>query len=307
MNVLITGVSGFLGRRLARYLVDRGHNVSGTYIGERPQLPGVELHSADLLEADSLARAVEAAQPEAVVHLAGLSHVGESWKRMAEYFQVNLLGTERLLAAVGDCRVLLASSAEVYGGVPEADQPIAEDRPLAPESPYALTKAAAERLVVAREGVAVRLFNAVGPGQAQHFALPSFAAQLAAAKRGVRPGVLKVGNLSARRDFLHVDDAVRGYELLLERGVGGSAYNLAGGQACSMAEALERLVKISGCKVRIEEDPERRRPQDIPLLWADTRRLASLGWCSEKSLDGALEDLWRETLASAEAAGECAG
>ena len=103
---------------------------------------------------------------------------------------------------------------EVYGLVPEADQPIPEERPLAPANPYAMSKAAAERLVVAAGGVVARSFNLAGPGQAESFALPAFARQLAAISAGANEDVLRVGNLSARRDFVHVDDGVEGLRLL---------------------------------------------------------------------------------------------
>ena len=145
-----------------------------------------------------------------IVHLAGLSHVGESWKRPGDYLRVNFEGTLNLLSAARGRRLIFASSAEVYGAVPAAEQPLVEDRPLAPRSPYAMTKACAERMVLDRGGIVVRSFNAIGSGQAPTFALPSFAAQLAAIRRGESEPVLRVGDLSPRRDFVHVLDVVEG-------------------------------------------------------------------------------------------------
>ena len=231
MHLLLTGVGGFVGSRLARLLLARGERVSGTFFEEVPRAPGVRLYEADLLDAAGMAAAVRTAAPDAVVHLAGLSHVGESWTRMAEYFRVNVLGTENLLAAAAGRRVVVASSAEVYGVVPESEQPIGEQRQLDPRTPYALTKAAAERLALGRGAVVARCFNLVGPGQSARFALPAFAAQLAAIARGEREAVLRVGNLSARRDFVHVDDGAEAYRLLAERGRPGEVYNLASGRA----------------------------------------------------------------------------
>jgi GDP-4-dehydro-6-deoxy-D-mannose reductase len=293
MRILITGISGFVGPRLARHLLARGDAVSGTYLLDaRPELPGVDLHEADLLDAPALARVIAAVDPEAVVGLAGLSHVGESWKRMGEYFRVNVLGTENLLRAAAGRRVVLASSAEVYGAVPPERQPIREEEPVDPRTPYALTKASAELLAYAHGAVVVRAFNLVGPGQAPNFALPAFAAQLAAISRGEQEPVLKVGNLSARRDFLHVDDGAAGLRLLAEKGEPGGTYNLASGRASSIGEALERLQAVSGVHARVETDPERMRPADLPLLLGDNRRLQALGWKPERTLDQALADLW---------------
>lgn len=299
MRVLVTGVSGFVGFRLANRLTSQGYEVMGTYLRDRPSLAEVELFDVDLLDEGLLADILRRAEPEVVIHLAGLSHVGESWSRMADYFRVNVLGSENLLRATGGTRLLAASSAEVYGAVPEADQPISEDRPLAPQSPYALTKAAMERMVIAADGVVVRSFNIVGPGQAQNFALPAFARQLAAMTSGEQEAVLKVGNLTARRDFVHVDDAVDAFELLLRNGETGTCYNLGTGRACSIAESLDRLIEISGVDTEIEEDPARCRPVDLPLLQADSDRLVALGWSQSRDLDRALSDLWQATLALA--------
>lgn len=292
MRVLITGVAGFLGRHLARGLQEHGWQVAGTVLAERAELPGVEEFPVDVTEPSALRRAVERWAPDAVVHLAGLTHVGSSWRQMPEYFRVNVEGSANVLAAAAGRRLVFASSAEVYGRVAETEQPLAEQRPVAPRSPYALTKAAAELLMRRGAAVIVRSFNIVGPGQAESFALPSFAGQLAAIARGDAEPTLRVGNLEARRDFVHVADAVRAFRLLLDEGVAGEVYNLGSGQAHSIAEALRGLMAVSGVTAQVEVDAERLRPVDVPLLEADTTRLRTLGWQPEKTLEDALQDLW---------------
>jgi GDP-4-dehydro-6-deoxy-D-mannose reductase len=237
--------------------------------------------------------------PEVIVHLAALSHVGESWRRIDDYYAVNVLGTENVLAAARGARVLFSSSAEVYGVVPEPEQPIAESRPPAPRSPYALTKAVGERAALAAGGIVGRCFNLLGPGQAPGFALPSFAAQLAALARGAGGGELRVGNLCARRDFVHVADAADGFRRLIERGEPGTVYNLASGTALSIAETLERLVVTAGVPARAEVDPERVRPVDVPLLCGDATRLRALGWRPGRGVDAALAELWAEASGAA--------
>src|SRR5215213_4772025 len=224
MHILITGIGGFIGPRLARNLLEHGHRVSGTWLENTPppNVEGADLYHADLMDRSSLDRVFEAAKPDAVVHLAGLSSVGDSWKRPGEYFRVNVLGTENLLDAAGERTVVFASSAEVYGQVPEEEQPIHEERLPDPRSPYALTKAAAERISLMRGAVVARAFNLVGAGQAPGFVLPSFARQL------TEP-VLKVGNLTARRDFIHVDDGADAFRILIESGQPGHTYNIASG------------------------------------------------------------------------------
>jgi GDP-4-dehydro-6-deoxy-D-mannose reductase len=299
VRALLTGASGFLGRRLAARLKRDGFTVAGVCL-DRLGLPeSIPIHAVDVRDAAGLARVVAAESPDVVVHLAALAHVGESWRRMPEYFAINVLGTENVVAAARGRRLLFVSSAEVYGAVPEDEQPIDERRALAPRSPYALTKAAAERLALAAGAVVARCFNLVGAGQTRSFALPSFAAQLAAIGAGRVPPVLKVGNLTARRDFVHVEDGVEALALLVERGVAGEVYNVASGRALSIAEALERLVRVSGLEVTLEEDPERLRPVDVPLLCGDSGRLRALGWCDRHGFDAAIEELWCEAAAAA--------
>jgi GDP-4-dehydro-6-deoxy-D-mannose reductase len=300
VHVLITGIGGFVGPRLARHLLETGHRVSGTYMDSMPPPKlekGVDLYHADLLDPASLEKAVRLSSPDAVVNLAGLSHVGESWNRPGEYFQVNVIGTENLLDAAGGRPIVIASSAEVYGPVPEEEQPISEARPVDPRSPYALTKAAAERLALQRGAVVARAFNLIGPGQVASFAMPSFASQLVGIARGDAEPVLRVGNLSARRDFVHVDDGAAAFRILAERGHPGHVYNIASGRALSIAEALERLMAVSGARAEVRQEAERMRPVDLPLLLGDAHRLRRLGWEPRRTLDDALLDLWHDLQA----------
>lgn len=301
MHVLITGIGGFVGLRLARNLLAQGHRVSGTSQPSTPEpkLEGVAgLYSADLLDPDSLERAIQASQPDAVVHLAGLSSVGESRKIPDDYFRVNVQGTENLLAAMGDGKLIFASSAEVYGIVPEEEQPLREERPLNPCNPYGHTKAEAERLVLERGAVVARSFNLVGPGQGTRFAFPTFAGQLAAIARGSKGPVIEVGNLAPRRDFVHVDDGAEAFRILTEQGRPGEVYNIASGQACSIGEALERLRAIAGVQADVQEKEDRKRDDDPPLLVGDNSRLRKLGWEPRRNLDQALSDLWNDVWRS---------
>lgn len=292
MRILITGVSGFVGHRLVRHLRERGDETVGTYVGPRPELTDVELLELDLAAVEPLRDLIDRVVPDRIIHLAALSHVGASWERMGDYFRVNVLGTENIMSAAAGVPVLLASSAEVYGDVPSGEQPIDESRLPCPASPYAMTKAAAERLALASGATVVRMFNLVGPGQAPAFALPSFAGQLAAIAAGRHEPVIAVGNLEARRDFTHVDDAVEGLSLLARSGEPGGIYNLGSGTARSIREMLDLLVEVSGVDASVELDPERVRPIDLPLLQAAAGRLEALGWNRRRGVRRALEDLW---------------
>lgn len=291
MHVLITGVAGFVGTRLARHLLAQGDRVSGTYLDAQPALEGVDLYQADIRDRESIERAVRAADPDAVVNLAGLSHVGDSWKAelLPDYFWVNVVGTENVVAAAGDRPVVIVSSADVYGTVPLDRQPIREDRPPAPQTPYGLTKAAAERL--AGRAVIVRSFNLIGPGQAPTFSLSQWARGLAKIQRA-EASFLEVGDLSTHRDFVHVDDGAAAYRLLAAKGSPGTVYNIASGRAVKMREALRLLMEIAGVKAEVREGVFPSRPYDIPYLSGDAGRLRDLGWEPRRTLDDALRDLW---------------
>jgi GDP-4-dehydro-6-deoxy-D-mannose reductase len=307
VRLLITGVTGFVGLHLARLARSRGHEVVGVYLGDEPSADTVDdAYEADLSDGAAMAEAVRSARPDGVVHLGGLSHVGGSWKAPGRYFQVNVRGTEHLLRALagleredhhGPVPVVVASSGEVYGAVPEAEQPIPESREVLPQSPYALTKAAAERLALSglAPGARVaRCFNLIGPGQARTFALPAFAEQLAAIAGGDAEPVIRVGNLAARRDFLHVEDGAAAYLSILEHGDPGAVYNIASGEDVSIAELLDLLRETSGVEARVEVDPKRMRAVDLPVLKGDAARLRDLGWTPAKTVGDAVRDLWQE-------------
>jgi GDP-4-dehydro-6-deoxy-D-mannose reductase len=242
-------------------------------------------------------------RPGAVIHLAGLSHVGASWDRVSAYFRVNALGTRNVLRAAPEAQVVLASSAEIYGLVAEHEQPISESTGADPRNPYAMSKAAAELLAVEYGAVIARSFNLIGPGQSRDFALPSFADQLARIARGEGEPVLKVGNLEAQRDFLHVDDAMEALRLLAVEGRPGEAYNIGSGQARSIRDVLDLLLEVSAVEARAEMDPERFRPVDIPMTCADVTKLRALGWEAAHSVRQAVEDLWTSARARVDSEG----
>ena len=295
MRFLVTGASGFIGSRLTHRLLELGHEVSGTVLADSEPTP-FEAHELDILDSAAVAAVVESLDPEAIIHLAGLSHVGSSWGQVADYYRVNVLGTHHVLAAARGRRVVVASSGEVYGLVPEQEQPIVESTALDPRNPYAMSKAAAELLALDRGAVVARSFNLIGPGQASNFALPSFARQLEAIRRGVEEPVLKVGNLEARRDFLHVDDAVDAFHLAAVEGVAGEVYNLGSGEAHSVREMLDLLLAVSGVEARTAMDAGLFRPVDVPLTCADISKLGALGWEPRLGVERALRDLWHSVV-----------
>ena len=293
MRAMVTGGSGFVGSWLKAHLSEMGDEVL---------TPGEEL---DVTDPATVERALTGSRADAVYHLAGLAHVGRSWDEPAAFFETNALGTLHVLDAARRCqpvpRVLVVSSAEVYGAVQPPELPLVEDAPLRPVSPYAVSKAAAEMVgLQAHLGWRVpvmraRPFNHLGPGQSPTFAVPALAGRILEALR-TGSDVLRTGNLSARRDFTDVRDVVRAYRLLVERGEPGEVYNVCSGRDVSIESVVTDLMAYSGSALRMEVDPDLMRPVDVPVLRGDASRLeAATGWAPtvplEESLRAVLESL----------------
>ncbi|HEY0614050.1 MAG TPA: GDP-mannose 4,6-dehydratase [Candidatus Elarobacter sp.] len=306
MRVLLTGAHGFVGRHLTAALRARGHDVVPADRAERDG--GVAVDVTDPL---ALRAAFELARPDAVAHLAAQAFVPASLRDPEETFAINAQGTLHVLdaarAAAGDGlrpRVLVVSSADVYGAQPRAAYPLRETAPPLPRNPYAASKAAAEALAHAYarsfgvDVVVTRAFNHIGPGQDERFAVSAFAAQIARAAAGREP-VVRVGNLDATRDFLDVRDVCDAYaELLDGAGEAGEIYNICSGTATTMREILRRLIEIARVPVEVRDDPERMRPADVPVSVGDASKLrAATGWTPRIPLSAALRAVYDDARA----------
>jgi GDP-4-dehydro-6-deoxy-D-mannose reductase len=308
---LITGVSGFVGPHLARHVVtvDPRSEVWGlVWPGDPSAAPsGVQKVEGDLTDMASLITALDRVRPDIVFHLAAASSVASSWENPGRFFEVNAVGTVNLfesLRSLGlEPRVVVSSSSEIYGAVPKNQQPITEDAPLAPLSPYAASKAAQDLLTAqyfqgyGLQTVRLRLFHHTGPGRPAHFVASSFALQIARIERGLDLPRLAVGNLEAVRDFTDVRDVARAYWLAATDGVPGDAYNICSGRRTSIRQVLDLLLGRSEVEVEVEVDPNRLRTADIPYLVGDHTRFTDVsGWQPEIPLDETLGDLldwWR--------------
>ena len=302
---LVTGASGFAGSHLVDHLLTRhpqvgawGHRFTGPATD-----PRVLWQRVDLLDAAATTAAVRQAQPSIIYHCAGLPHVAESWKNAAEPLEVNVMGTHHLLEAVRavapTCRVLVVGSALVYRPSQHA---LTEDSPLAPSSPYGISKLAQDMLArrASTPVVIARPFNHAGPRQQPSFVTSSFARQIAEIESGRSEPCLHVGNLDARRDITDVRDTVRAYEALGRTGRDGEVYNVCTGHAYRVGDLLEILLQRARRPVKVTVDPARLRPSDNPVVLGDPSRLQrQTGWAPVIPIERTLEDLldwWRSAL-----------
>lgn len=310
---LVTGATGFAGSHLLDLLTGSGADSSSNIVGwYRPggTAPAhgspVKWEAVDLLDRSSVVAAIARLRPALVYHCAGAAHVGQAWEHTEATFAINVRGTHHLLdglcQAGADTRVVIPSSALVYRPASEA---LTEDHPLIPASPYGVSKLAQELLARHNpaSGVQItiaRAFNHFGPRQDPGFSTSGFARQIASIEAGLQPPELAVGNLDARRDLTDVRDTVRAYCAVAERGESGRAYNVCSGHAVAIRGVLDILVARARVPVRVQVDPARFRPNDVPLLLGDASRLRNeLGWVPKIPLEQTLDDIlqyWRREM-----------
>ena len=303
-RALITGAGGFAGQRLTRLLRDGGWEVVPTACPAGP-----EMVSCDVTDGASIEAALtDAGEVTHVFHLGAITFVPHAEQDPLRAMEVNLNGTIRLCEALRSRpnapRFVFISTGEVYG--PPVYVPVDEKHPLQPGNVYAISKAAADHYCArlgkagALDIVRIRAFNHSGPGQSDDFVLSSFARQIAAIDLGQAEPVVRVGNLEAARDFLHVDDVLRAYVLAAEQGVAGEVYNVCAGRSYKIQEALDQLLAMSSVAIKVERDPARMRPSDVPEVRGTHEKLtAATGWEPEIAFEDLLRDLmdhWRTTL-----------
>ncbi len=289
MKALVTGASGFVGRHLLTHLGACGDDVVGVD------------HECDVTDEASTHEVLRRTLPNAIYHLAALTHVGTSWSQQVEFTRVNVLGTRNVLECahevVPDAVVVVISSANVYGIVRPEDLPLVETFRVAPSDPYASSKVGAELVALdavrdfGSRVVIARPFNHIGPGQSDTFAVPAIVNRLLESLENDADEIV-VGDLTTRRDFCDVRDVVRAYRLLVERGVSGEVYNIASGRDVSLQDIADQLVADIAPHVRLVRDRELLRPAEIQVLRGSYEKLrAQTGWEPTIPLSQSLADV----------------
>lgn len=306
-RALITGGSGFVGTHLLRSLRTRGFNLAVLASGEFEKTPNVAAYEVDIRDAERVRSAIRDFRPDHIYHLAAISSVGLSWKSPRLTYEVNVFGTlnviEAAMSLASRPMILNVSTAQVYAPNRAA---LTESSPLAPDNPYAASKAMAELLSIQyrnRSGTGVitaRSFNHAGPGQLADYVLSSIAKQFAEIEAQRREPTLVLGNIDVQRDFTDVRDVVEAYCLLLEKGIAYETYNVCSGRAWSIREVIEQFQSISGVTVEIEVDSAKLRHGENAFVCGDPQKIqAATGWTSAIPLHVTLEDLlnyWRAAM-----------
>lgn len=292
-RILITGGTGFVGSHLVEYLSSNSDlEIHVTNFGKLPNyflplLAENRIHTVNLTDIDSTTHLLRKLKPKYVAHLAAFSAVGNSWNLARQIMENNIGLQETLFQALSssssESRVLVVSSAEVYGNSIDGELPINENHPFRPINPYAVSKIAQEMLAYSYsiahhlDIVRARPFNHTGERQTPAFAIPSFASQIVAIENGLQQNI-RVGFLENKRDISDVKDVVSAYWTLLQKGTSGGVYNVGTGKSWKMSEILDILCSLSDDKIEIKSDESLIRPSDIPEIRADVSKLTDLDW-----------------------------
>lgn len=313
MNVLITGVNGFVGKNLVRSILSRYKqdeiNLSGTYYGINDfkiESCSIDLFPMDITSCNRVDEIVKSIKPDYVFHLAAQSSVALSWKMPQLTFNINLNGTINLLDAIrkvnNGCRVLVIGTSDEYGSI--KNNPASEDDPLKPENPYAISKMCQEKicqLYVKAYGmniVMTRSFSHIGPMQEPNFVVADWAKQISEIEKGTKEPAIRVGNINIEREFADVRDIIKAYMQLIEKGIPGEVYNVGSGRLYSLADILKKLLAFSNKEIRIQVDQQKIRPVESDPVQCNYDKLFNLcGWKPEFNIDESLREImgyWRD-------------
>jgi GDP-4-dehydro-6-deoxy-D-mannose reductase len=311
-RALVTGGQGFVAQWAIRAMLQRGWSVTAAGVGAAPATPvlqdeeraAVTWRAMDVTDQTEIAATVDAAGADLVLHLAAVSHVPDAMRDPGYAYEVNAVGTVRLLAELrrqraagtADPVVLVVGSAEQYGRHEINAMPLHEDAEQRPLTLYAASKVAQEVAALQAfrsDGIRVvctRSFNHSGVGHDVRFLLPALVQRaLALPSTG---GALSIGNGDTVRDFLHVRDVVEGYLALVGAGAAGDVYNVCSGEGVSVRALAQAVLRRVGISAEVTTMSTLSRPVDVPVQVGSNAKLRrATGWTPRLTRDDIIDDL----------------
>lgn len=302
-SVLIFGIGGFVGAYLSQEFADAGYEVYGCDLKRVNNINNLNaFFEADLMDENSVEKIITKIAPDMIINLAAISSVGASWKIPQMTMSVNVNGALNIMEAARKQekipKIMFIGSSEEYE---VSDKPIDENTKLNANNPYGISKMTQEKFAALyREQYGmkiycVRPFNHTGVGQKDSFVLSSFCKQAAQIEKSGKPGIIKVGNLAARRDFSHVKDIVRAYRMIIESDDCTRIYNVGSGKAYGLDELLNYIIGLSNQDINVEVEKERFRPIDTPVICCDRSLIEKeLRWKPEYTVFDALREMFED-------------
>ena len=314
MKALIIGGAGFVGNYLIDHLINECRwtvyvtKLENEYINQ----DNTSVRNLDILNKQAVFELLQEVRPDCIIHLAAQSSVSLSWKNPSITIDVNIKGSTNVLDAARrldyKTRILLIGSGEEYGSILPLEIPIKENNHIRPSNIYAATKACQNMIgkiyadAYQLDVIMVRAFNHIGPKQSPVFVVSDFCKQVAEIEKGLNNPIIKVGNLTAKRDFTDVRDVVKAYSLLVQKGKSGETYNVGSGQAITIKEILQMILSLSTVMITVEIDSNKLRPIDVPIIEADIQKLQECtNWHRCISLNETILDTlnyWRNEVKS---------
>lgn len=279
----VLGGMGFIGSHIVDELQKQGHwilvidNFKSGKLENISSLKNGEWWEYDITNNDGqLATQLKKNKIDYVFHLAAEPYIPDCYDRPEDFFNVNANGTLNVLMACREAKIkkiIIYSTSEVYGTVYGK---ISEKTPLNPQSTYAVSKLAGDRLAFALfhehriPVIILRQFNCYGERESHAYVIPEIISQIDISK------TLKLGNIKAKRDFMYVKDAARLSVQLMAKGVPGEVYNLGTGKSMTIQKIAETIIKYRGIDIKLVIDKKRFRPFDVEKLEADNRKIAKV-------------------------------
>ncbi len=305
LNILITGITGFMGKFLTERYLKNGHVVYGNTYDETEippkNHPNLHLFPCDIRKELEVEGLVHESNPDIIFHLAAQSYPTKSWEDPITTLETNVNGTIHLFSSIMkknlDPKVLVACSSAEYGHTAiNENRSLREEDPLLPVHPYGLSKVNQDLIseqYFKKYGIKVyraRIFNTIGPGKKDDF-VGDVSKQISEIKKSGKQAIIKVGNLETKRDMTDVRDQISALIALVENGTEGEAYNVCSGTSYQMGELLKKMITYSGLEIKFEKDPNKIRKIDEPLILGDPSKIREkCSWNQVYSIEKTLQD-----------------